>query len=139
METKKCGHCGRELPLDNFYKNKATKDGYFSVCKDCHDEAVAKYKDKRKKEKAEEMKKEEPVQTPVVKEEVKRVGAYGKTIDEQKTNQINVTWQASPASLSDFAPRDIIKHLYNLGYRIEDNKLVCYVKQVVKLGDIINA
>lgn len=43
-----------------------------------------------------------------------------------------------PASLDDFAPRDIIKHLYNLGYRIEDNGLVCYVKQKVLLKDILN-
>lgn len=41
-------------------------------------------------------------------------------------------------TLFDFKPRDMIKHLYNLGYRIEDNKLVCIVKQVVNVKDIIN-
>ena len=41
-------------------------------------------------------------------------------------------------TLFDFKPRDIIKHMYNLGYRIEDNKLVCIVKQVVNVKDIIN-
>ena len=41
-------------------------------------------------------------------------------------------------SLNDFPPRDIIKHLYNLGYRIENNRLVCLVKQPVNLKDIIN-
>lgn len=41
-------------------------------------------------------------------------------------------------TLFDFTPREIIKHMYNLGYRIEDNKLVCIVKQVVNVKDIIN-
>lgn len=41
-------------------------------------------------------------------------------------------------TLSDFQPREMIKHLYKLGYRIEDNKLVCIVKQVVNVKDIIN-
>lgn len=50
-----------------------------------------------------------------------------------KTNSI------PKASLSDFQPRELIKHLYNLGYRIEDGKLVCLVKQTVNLKDIINA
>ena len=35
-------------------------------------------------------------------------------------------------------PREMIKSLYDMGYRIEDNHLVCYVRQTVKLQDIIN-
>ena len=34
--------------------------------------------------------------------------------------------------------RDMIKALYDAGYRIEDNQVVCYVRQVVKIGDIVN-
>lgn len=34
--------------------------------------------------------------------------------------------------------REMIKELYDAGYRIEDNELVCYQRQVVKLGDIVN-
>lgn len=41
-------------------------------------------------------------------------------------------------TLKDFPAREMIKYLYNLGYRIEDNKLVCYVKQAVNVKDIIN-
>ena len=33
--TKKCTICKKELPYDNFYKNKLTKDGYGSQCKKC--------------------------------------------------------------------------------------------------------
>lgn len=40
-------------------------------------------------------------------------------------------------SLSDFKPRDMIKHLYNLGYRIEDNKLVLVQRTVVNLRSIV--
>ena len=34
--------------------------------------------------------------------------------------------------------REMIKKLYDMGYRIEDNELVCYVKQNVNVKDIIN-
>lgn len=35
METKKCPSCGNELPISQFYKNAATKDGLQSYCKAC--------------------------------------------------------------------------------------------------------
>lgn len=54
--------------------------------------------------------------------------------ESQKTEPIPV----KEKTLFDFTPREIIKHMYNLGYRIEDNKLVCIVKQVVNVKDIIN-
>ena len=38
----------------------------------------------------------------------------------------------------EMTPREMIKKLYDLGYRIENNKLVCIQKVVVKLNDIIN-
>ena len=35
-EVKKtCFKCGRELPLDEFYKHPAMKDGHLNKCKDC--------------------------------------------------------------------------------------------------------
>lgn len=50
METKVCNHCGRELPLDDFYKNNKSADGRQGVCKDCHREASRKSYAKRKTE-----------------------------------------------------------------------------------------
>lgn len=38
----------------------------------------------------------------------------------------------------ELTPREMIKRLYDLGYRIEDNQLVIYQKQVVKIGDVVN-
>lgn len=32
---KFCYDCKRTLPLDEFFKNKTTKDGYQSICKNC--------------------------------------------------------------------------------------------------------
>lgn len=39
--------------------------------------------------------------------------------------------------LEDFSPREMIKHLYNLGYRIEDNRLVLVRKDYVNIKSII--
>ena len=35
IKTKKCGKCGRILPIDNFSKDKTKKDGLRSNCKEC--------------------------------------------------------------------------------------------------------
>ena len=45
METKICKKCGKELPVDKFYKNKSQKDGLGYYCKDC----VNAYKSSKKK------------------------------------------------------------------------------------------
>ena len=44
---------------------------------------------------------------------------------------------AKPATLSDFSPRDMIKYLYNLGYRIENNQLVFWERKVVNIKDVV--
>ena len=41
-------------------------------------------------------------------------------------------------TLKDFQPRDMIKHLYNLGYRIKDNELYVMTLQKVNLQSVIN-
>lgn len=41
-------------------------------------------------------------------------------------------------TLNDFSPRELIKNLYDRGYRIENGRLICIVHQVVNLKDIIN-
>ena len=62
--------------------------------------------------------------------------------DASKPKQWNTFTPSAPVkekTLKDFQARDMIKYLYDLGYRIEDGKLVCLVKQTVNLKDIINA
>ena len=46
VTTKVCKCCGKELPIESFYKNGW---GVTSVCKDCHVKLVAEGKDKKKK------------------------------------------------------------------------------------------
>ncbi len=40
-------------------------------------------------------------------------------------------------SLNDYKPRELIKNLFDRGYRIENGEIVCYVRQIVQLKDII--
>lgn len=35
METKRCSKCGKELPIDSFYKDRSSKDGLGFYCKTC--------------------------------------------------------------------------------------------------------
>ena len=39
--------------------------------------------------------------------------------------------------LSDFEPREMIKYLYNLGYRINNNKLVFVTEKVVNMKAVL--
>ena len=45
--------------------------------------------------------------------------------------------QVKKMTLDDFLPRDMIKHLYYLGYRIKNNKLVCVYEQVIDIKKIL--
>lgn len=44
---------------------------------------------------------------------------------------------AQSCTLDDFGDNDLIKALYDRGYRIEDGKLVCYIKKPVQLNEIL--
>lgn len=53
--TKVCSKCKRELPIEMFSKNKATKDGLFCSCKKCESRRVHDYvKSKKGKRKRKE-------------------------------------------------------------------------------------
>ena len=41
-------------------------------------------------------------------------------------------------TIEDFPPRDLIKRLYDLGYRIKNNKLYVVTEKVVNIADIIS-
>ena len=43
--TKKCSVCGRELPVEEFYKSKRCKDGLMPFCKECHHRGFETRKD----------------------------------------------------------------------------------------------
>lgn len=35
LQTKQCAHCGKVLPVSEFYGNKTARDGLASWCKNC--------------------------------------------------------------------------------------------------------
>lgn len=44
METKRCSKCQVTKPIEEFYKNKATKNGYSSWCKECCNKVTIKWR-----------------------------------------------------------------------------------------------
>lgn len=49
IKTKKCGHCGKELPIEMFHKRARSKDGYQTACKIC---SVEMHRESRARKKA---------------------------------------------------------------------------------------
>lgn len=47
MNTKKCNKCNKTLPLDQFAKRSAAKDGYRNECKKCHNQYFREYFDNK--------------------------------------------------------------------------------------------
>ena len=89
-ETKICAHCGRELPVEKYYKNSGTKDGLQSWCKDCQN----KIKNERCKELRRELRREKPRALSAIPaadliEELKRRGYVG-TLRLRKENTIEM-------------------------------------------------
>lgn len=61
-----------------------------------------------------------------------------KAAGENDTKPIGLLHKDTPVKEKELTPRQMIKKLYDLGYRIENNQLVCYTKNVVKIQDIIH-
>ena len=80
-----------------------------------------------------------PKKSPTAEEDIKALAELKAKLSASEPAPEMVVKVVKEKTLNDFQPRDMIRHLYNLGYRIEDNRLVCIVKQVVNLKDIINA
>lgn len=89
---KVCTKCGRELPEEMFHKNKATKDGLQTQCKECrcdhqkgyreeHKEEIREYNEKYKEEHKEERKK-------YYQEHRKERLEYGKTYKAKHKEEI---------------------------------------------------
>lgn len=130
MAEKKCPRCGRVLPLDRFPRNKTKADGHHEYCYECYNTIQREaYKKRQERKKQAETPKE--WESDFVKQAIENTNKPDK--------ELMITTPVKEKTLNDFPPRDIIKHLYNLGYRIEDGKLVCYVRQNVNVKDIINS
>lgn len=47
---KKCRRCGKELPLENFYKHSQMADGHLNICKECVKKRVNKHREEHMEE-----------------------------------------------------------------------------------------
>ncbi len=59
------------------------------------------------------------------------------TLGTRKDNEGSSEEAPKRKPLDDYQPREIIKYLYNLGYRIKDNKLVFIYEQVVNMKSVL--
>jgi hypothetical protein len=62
METKLCKHCGRDLPVSDFYTNSKAKDGLATYCKECSNALSVEYTRKRRERKRMEAKEKERIE-----------------------------------------------------------------------------
>lgn len=95
METKVCNHCGRELPLSDFYTNSKAKDGHATYCKVCSNAISVEYARRRRERKKAEAKDNERMEFE------KKYKIY--------TNR----------ELAKFSPRDLMLELKARGYEGE--------------------
>lgn len=98
--NKKCNKCGRILPIECFNKNKASKDGAQSHCRECHKEMMRQYHIKRTE---------------------KELGISLQDNDVRKTTSTpqNLTKVYAHADLSRFTPRQLMEELKARGFRWE--------------------
>lgn len=67
--------------------------------------------------------------------------ATGRTVSAIYSLKLRKGKSPAPANrdkVREMTPREMIKALYDMGYRIEGNKLVLVMRKEVKLSDIIN-
>lgn len=57
---------------------------------------------------------------------------------EVKAQEIKPVSPQKEKTLNDFQPRDMIKHLYKLGYRIKDNSLYVMTLQKVNIQSVLS-
>lgn len=67
-DVKKCSQCGKILPLDSFCKNKRKQDGFNNICKQCACENNRKYREKKKRENLDDVRKKYREQAVVKKQ-----------------------------------------------------------------------
>ena len=73
-KTKMCTKCGRELPLSEFTKNKASKDGLRAYCKECQKEYKKEYYENNQ---ADDLRKQTKYRKCVTNPSCPRVGGRG--------------------------------------------------------------
>lgn len=123
IKTKKCCHCGRELPTAMFSPSNHTKDGYSSWCKPClAEDARKRYAAKR-----------------ASKEALQHAVNLAGTDADRITTAEGKTYkkvEAEPVckSLADYKPYELFAELKRRGYKWPDNTI--YMKMFVNYDKI---
>ena len=118
METKTCTTCHRTLPVTEFHKNKAMKDGYSIYCKECYNKrrneqrAQARSQKAVEKKQVEETRADQSWTVDSLREKLERLGAR---------------------VLINYTPRDLMRELVALGYQ---GTLEYYEKKTINLKTI---
>lgn len=112
--TKKCTHCGKELPVSMFHKSSSSSDGYQAWCKPCINEDARKRHARKRAEKfaAQQAANQLP---PSVSTFV--------TVDGKTYNKV----EPKAKTLEEYTPRELLAELKRRGYIWSD----MYVKQTV--------
>ena len=109
MRTKKCYGCKKVLPIEDFTKNKNTKDGFSYYCRKCTKKnyTLNKYKHSDNQEEYES----------VVIDELKKHNIKINGVDKEKVNNLRINMIDFPGAI-----RPLLKDLpnfckkYNLTY-----------------------
>lgn len=97
--TKRCYKCGQIKPISDFNKNKKSKDGLQSECRECHAETMRKYHLKKA-------------------EEIKAISATIKEKEtESKVQESKMIKVYSNVELAKFSPRQLMEELKARGFK----------------------
>ena len=64
-------------------------------------------------------------------------GVFNKKEKVEKVEKVVAVAPVKQKTLHDFTPREMIRYLYNMGYRIEDGRIVLIRKEYVNLKSIL--
>lgn len=122
IKTKKCGHCGKELPIAMFGTSNHTKDGYTSWCRPCQAE------DARKRYAAKRASKE------ALQHAVNLAGTDADRITTTDGKSYRKVDYSPVKELKDYKPYELFAELKRRGYKWPDNTI--YMKMYVNYDKI---
>lgn len=114
VKTKKCYECNRELPIDNFTKNKNNIDGLSYYCRECTKKHynVHKYKESGKEE-----------YEQIIIEELKKYDIPIKGLDREKINNLRINMIDFPGILTSLL-KDLPTFLKKYSLTYEEYKAI---------------
>lgn len=119
IKTKRCSHCGKELPVSMFHRSSNSSDGYQSWCKPCINEDARNRTARKRAEKA------------AAQHAANLVPADSctfTTVDGKTYNKV----EPKLKTLEEYTPRELLVELKRRGYIWSD----MFVKQSIDWSKI---